>query len=92
MPDLAVVTELRAETVSANERMGKSPDFSFELAESLSEPAGESKIVKALKGAAILLPKQVKRGVRIKSHRAENGATVEDCRVRCDRVPISGCG
>ena len=60
-PDLAVVRDLRAEPVSADERMREPPRAAFKLAERLRQPAREREVVPILKRPGVFLPERVER-------------------------------
>ena len=80
VPDLALVADLRAESVRADERMRKPPGFAFQLTEGLREPAREGVIVKILKGTPVAFPKQIQRCVGVECHHAQHGGQVRLCR------------
>ena len=67
-PNLSLVGSLRAQAVSSDQWVRKTPDSTLELAEGLGEPSRESQIVKINKESAILFPQQVESGFRLSWH------------------------
>ena len=68
MPDLALVTKLRGETICAEQRMRQSPCLAADLPERLREPAGERQVVEILKHDAVFLPQEIDWRFRIGGH------------------------
>ena len=68
VPNLAVMSHLRAEPVGAEQGMRQPPGAAFELAEGLGQPAGEAQVVEVVEDLSVFLPQFVERRVGVTGH------------------------
>lgn len=55
-PDLTVMRDLRGQSIRPEERMGKPPSASFELAQGLGQPAGQREVIEVMERPTVFTP------------------------------------